>query len=156
MASYNTRVVRRSNALQDDAYGRGFRYREVMGVGSGPLAPVKAAAVAGGLAALAGGLAFGPTRKLLDRVLPSPGEGPSEETRRRGYFRIEIHARTSSGARYLARVAANGDPGYAATAMMMGEAALCLALDRDRLPHRASLRPSRWTARSSGGCEWQE
>ena len=30
MASYNTRVVRRSNALQDWAYGRRFRYREVM------------------------------------------------------------------------------------------------------------------------------
>jgi len=36
-------------------------------------------------------------------------------------------------------VAANGDPGYAATAMMMGEAALCLALDRDRLPQRAGI-----------------
>jgi short subunit dehydrogenase-like uncharacterized protein len=139
MASYNTRVVRRSNALQGYAYGRCLRYREVMGVGSGPLAPVKAAAVTGGLGALAGGLAFGPTRKLLDRVLPSPGQGPSEETRRKGYFRIEIHARTSSGARYVARVGANGDPGYAATAMMMSEAALCLALDRDRLAHRAGI-----------------
>jgi len=48
MASYNTRIVRRSNALRDYASGRGFRYREVMGVGSGPSATVKAAAVAGG------------------------------------------------------------------------------------------------------------
>ncbi|MDQ3240222.1 MAG: saccharopine dehydrogenase NADP-binding domain-containing protein, partial [Actinomycetota bacterium] len=43
MASTNTRVVRRSNALQDFAYGRRFRYREVTGFGSGPAAPVKAA-----------------------------------------------------------------------------------------------------------------
>ena len=63
-------------------------------------------------------------------MLPSPGEGPSEETRRKGYFRVEIHARTSSGARCLVRVAANGDPGYAATALMMGDAALCLSLER--------------------------
>ena len=35
MASFNTRIVRRSNALQDWSYGRGFRYSEVMGVGSG-------------------------------------------------------------------------------------------------------------------------
>jgi len=139
MASYNTRIVRRSNALQDYAYGRDFRYREVIGVGCGPLAPVKAAAVAGGLAALAGGLAFGPTRKLLNRVLPNRGQGPSDETRRKGYFRIEIQARTSSGARYVARVAANREPGYAATAMMIGEAAVCLALDRDRLPLRAGI-----------------
>jgi len=149
MASYNTHIVRRSNALQDYAYGRGLRYREVMAVGSGPLAPLKGAAVAGGLAALARGLAFGPTRKLLDRVLPSPGDGPSEKTRRKGYFRIEIHTRPSSGARYVARVAANGDPGYAATAMMIGEAALCLALDRDRRAPGSSPRPPRSAARSS-------
>ena len=38
MGSINTRAVRRSNALQDWAYGPRFRYREVMGFGSGPLA----------------------------------------------------------------------------------------------------------------------
>ena len=139
MAPYNTRIVRRSNALQDYAYGRGLRYREVVGVGTGPLAPVRAAAVAAPLVALTRGLAFGPTRALLDRVLPSPGEGPGEEARRSGYFRMEIHARTAGGRRYLARAAAQGDPGYAATPMMMGEAALCLALDRDRLPYRAGI-----------------
>ena len=39
----------------------------------------------------AGGLAFKPTRTLLDRVLPGPGEGPGEGSRRHGFFRIEIH-----------------------------------------------------------------
>ena len=139
MAGFNTRIVRRSNALQDHAYGRGFRYREVSGVGSGPLAPVKGAGLAGGLMALAGGLAVKPSRMLLDRVLPDPGEGPSETSQANGMFRIEIHARTSTGARYVARVAAKGDPGYAATAVMMGESALCLALDRERLPQRGGV-----------------
>ena len=37
MAPYNTRVVRRSNALLDGAYGRRFRYREVSGFGTGPV-----------------------------------------------------------------------------------------------------------------------
>ena len=86
-----------------------------------------------------GGLAFGPTRKILDRVLPDPGEGPSETTRRKGCFRLEIHIRSCKGARYRATVAATGDPGYAATAMMMGDSALCLALDRDRPPQRAGV-----------------
>ncbi|HEY7075269.1 MAG TPA: saccharopine dehydrogenase NADP-binding domain-containing protein [Solirubrobacteraceae bacterium] len=139
MASFNTRVVRRSNALQDWAYGARLRYREVMGFGSGLDAPVKAAAVTAGLAALAGGLSFGPTRDLLDRFLPAPGEGPSEESRNRGHFRMEIHGRTAAGARHVARVAARGDPGYAATAVMLGESALCLARDRDRLPDRAGV-----------------
>ena len=35
MAGANTRVVRRSNALQGWAYGRHFRYREVSGFGAG-------------------------------------------------------------------------------------------------------------------------
>lgn len=139
MASTNTRVVRRSNALAGWAYGRRFLYREVMGFGSGPTAPVKAAATTAGLGAVQAGLTLSPTRALLDRALPSPGEGPDEESRRNGRFRIEIHTRTSGGARYVCRVAAEGDPGYAATSVMMGETALCLAQDRERLPDTSGV-----------------
>lgn len=139
MAAINTRVVRRSNALQEWAYGRRFRYQEVMGFGSGLTAPAKAAGITAGLGALAGGLSFGPTRTLLDRVLPEAGEGPDEDSRAAGFFRIEIHARTLGGARYVCRVAAKGDPGYAATSVMLGESGLCLALDGDRLPPHAGV-----------------
>jgi short subunit dehydrogenase-like uncharacterized protein len=139
MAPYNSRIVRRSNALQDHAYGRRFRYREVSGLGNGRLAPVVGAGMAGGLLALAGGLAIKPSRMLLDRVLPDPGQGPSEKTQENGRFRIEIHTTTTTGARYVAYVAAQGDPGYKATAVMMGESALALALDRERLPRRAGV-----------------
>jgi short subunit dehydrogenase-like uncharacterized protein len=139
MAGVNARVVRRSNALQGWAYGRRFRYREVMGFGHGAAAPVLAVAVTGGLMALMTGLAFGPSRAVLGRLLPGPGEGPSEKTRRTGYFRIEVRARTSGGGRYVSKIAARGDPGYAATAVMLGESALCLALDRDALPDRAGV-----------------
>jgi short subunit dehydrogenase-like uncharacterized protein len=138
MASINTRAVRRSNALQGWAYGRRFRYREVMGF-AGPLGPVKAAGVSGAAWALQAGLAHSAPRKLLDRLLPDPGEGPSERLRQTGFFRIEIHARTSTGARYVCRIAAQGDPGYAATAVMLGESALCLALDPDGPIGRAGV-----------------
>lgn len=139
MGTINTRAVRRSNALLGWAYGRQFRYREVMGFGSGRLAALQAGGIAGGVGALVGGLSLGPTRAVLDRVLPAPGEGPNEGQRRRGFFRIEIHARTSTGARYLCRVAAQGDPGYQATSVMFGESGLCLALDGDELPARAGV-----------------
>ncbi len=139
MAGINTRVVRRSNALQGWAYGRRFRYREVTGFGTGPGAPVLAAAAAAALKALAAGLTFGPSQALLGKLLPAPGEGPSEKTRRTGLFRMEIHTRTSAGARYVSKIEALGDPGYAATSVMLGESALCLALDRDRLPGRAGV-----------------
>jgi short subunit dehydrogenase-like uncharacterized protein len=139
MASANTRVVRRSNALQRWAYGKRFRYREVTGFGSGRQAQLKAFATSGALAGFMVGMRFGPTRSVLDRVLPSPGSGPRPGARRSGFFRIDVHARTSRGARYIARVAAQGDPGYAATSVMLGESGLCLALDGDRLPARAGV-----------------
>jgi short subunit dehydrogenase-like uncharacterized protein len=139
MASVNTRVVRRSNALQDWAYGRRFRYREVMAFGPGLAGRAKALGVGGGMAALAVGFALPPSRLVLDRVLPAPGEGPKEELVRRGFFVIEIHARTPAGGRWACRVEAQGDPGYGATSVMLGEAALCLGLDGDRLPDRGGV-----------------
>jgi len=139
MAGVNTRNVRRSNSLQSWAYGRRFRYREVTDFGHGVAGASKAAAMSAGLAAVTAGAGFGPSRALLDRVVPAPGEGPNEKARQAGYFRIDIHARTSSGARYLTHVEAQGDPGYAATSVMFGESALCLAFDKERLPNRGGV-----------------
>ncbi len=134
MAGVNTRVVRRSNALMEWAYGNSLRYREVMKAGNGPLGAVKAGMVVGGLGGLVGGLAFRPTRIVLDRLLPDPGEGPDEESRDKGFFKIRITTTTSSGRKFRCRVEAQGDPGYKATAVMLGQAGLCLALDRDQTP----------------------
>jgi short subunit dehydrogenase-like uncharacterized protein len=139
MGAVNTRVVRRSNALQDYAYGRELRYRELMLGGGLPLGPVRAAGIAGGLGALVAGLSFSPTRKLLDRVLPDPGEGPSETARDRGFFNIDIHTRTSGGADLVGEIRVTGDPGYKATAVMFGESALALAADAERLPAAAGV-----------------
>jgi short subunit dehydrogenase-like uncharacterized protein len=139
MAGINTRVVRRSNALQGWAYGRRFRYQEVTGFGASPAAPMLAAAASATLKGLQAGLAFGPGRTLLGQLMPAPGQGPGERTRRTGYFRMQIHTRTSAGAQYLGTVAARGDPGYAATSVMLGQSALCLAQDRDALPDRAGV-----------------
>ena len=145
MAGYNTRIVRRSNALTDWSYGRGLRYGELMGCGRG----VRGAAAAGGvtaglvgaLAGMSAAMTTAPTRALLDRVLPAPGSGPSAAARAAGWFRSELHAVASGGRRFRAVVAGPGDPGYAATAVMLGESALCLA--EDALPDRAgSLTPA--------------
>lgn len=141
MAPFNTRIVRRSNALAGHRYGRQFRYREVMGVGRSPAAPLLASAVALGAGGVAAGLALPPTRWLLDRVLPAPGEGPSEAAREGGHFHTETTAVTTSGARYRTTVRAKGDPGYAATAVMLGEAGLALALD-DLPPAAGVLTPA--------------
>jgi short subunit dehydrogenase-like uncharacterized protein len=139
MATYNTRVVRMSNSLQDWSYGRTFRYREAMAYGDDAFAPLRAVGVSAGVAVGIAGLAFGPTRAVLDRFLPAPGEGPDEETRTNGGFDIEIRTRTTTGAAYRAVVSAQGDPGYAATSVMLGESALALALDDADLPERTGV-----------------
>jgi short subunit dehydrogenase-like uncharacterized protein len=139
MAPFNTRIVRRSNALQGWSYGRRFHYREVMGYGTSPVHVARGAGTALGLKMLIEAMRFGPTRAVVDRVARKPGEGPSEESIRRGHFRMEIHARTSSGAEYVGVVASHLDPGYGATPLMLGEVSLCLALDGEELPARAGV-----------------
>lgn len=138
MAGFNTRIVRRSNALLGHAYGPRFRYTELVGFGSGRLAPVVARVATGAVRGGTAALGARPVRALLDRLLPA-GSGPGEKTRRTGHFRVDVHTRTTAGRRFTATVAAQGDPGYAATSLMIGQAALSLALDRDRLPDRAGV-----------------
>ncbi|MEO6999722.1 MAG: saccharopine dehydrogenase NADP-binding domain-containing protein [Terracoccus sp.] len=139
MAAFNTRIVRLSNTLTDWSYGREFRYREVTDFGRSPVSPLVAGGMAIGMGAAVAGLAYGPTRAVLDRVLPKPGEGPTAQQRAAGRFRLQIRSTTTTGARYLTKVGADYDPGYDGTAVMLGEAALCLALDGDLLPERSGV-----------------
>lgn len=139
MASFNTRIVRLSNTLTEWSYGRDFRYREQTDFGSSPVSPLLAGTMAVGLGGVVAGLSWTPTRTVLDRLLPKPGQGPSAQRRAAGRFRFEIRSTTSTGATYLTRVGADYDPGYDGTAVMLGESALCLALDRAALPERSGV-----------------
>ena len=136
MAAVNTRIVRRSNALLDYAYGRRLEYGEQMSMGKSVLAPVTSAlAAAGNATAMALGSRYfhRVPRKLVDRVLPKPGTGPSERVRENGHYTVETYTSTTTGARYRAVMSQKGDPGYKATSVLLGESGLALALDRDRL-----------------------
>lgn len=139
MAGYNTRIVRRSNALTGWSYGRDFRYREVSDTGAGPRGLLRSAGTTAVLGGLVAGMRFAPTRALIDRVLPRPGEGPGEEAMARGRFVMDVQATTTTGARYTTRVAAEKDPGYTGTAVMLGETGLALAADEALLPARAGV-----------------
>ena len=141
MAAFNTRIVRRSNALLGHAYGRGFRYQEVMDFGTSLTSPVMATGFTAGLLGVVGGMRIPATRSLLGYVLPKPGEGPSPEAQKNGRFKMEIDAATTSGARYRTIFGAKADPGYSGTAIMLGEAALSLAFD-DLPPMAGVLTPA--------------
>jgi short subunit dehydrogenase-like uncharacterized protein len=146
MAPTNTRIVRRSNALQDWAYGSRFRYSEHMSLGSSAIAPVSSAVVNGVGNAVSGlGSRYFRLlpRRLVERVLPKPGTGPSEAVRERGHYKIETYTTTTSGTRYVATIAQCGDPGYKATSVLLGESGLALANDRDDLTElRGVLTPA--------------
>jgi len=132
MAPVNTRVVRRSHSLLYDherpGYGAGFRYREAVGVPGRIAGAMPATAVAAGTAGFGAAMGWKPTRRLLDHLLPAPGSGPSRRAMDRGYFRMRLFAETTSGRVLEARVGADLDPGYGATAVMLGESALALAV----------------------------
>ncbi|MFU8805321.1 MAG: saccharopine dehydrogenase family protein [Bradymonadaceae bacterium] len=134
MASVNEAIVRRSNAILGYPYGRDFRYQESMRFGKGARGAVSAGGFAVGLGGFAAAMSLGPTRKFLEKfVLPSPGEGPSRESIEKGHFVMRLFGRgTSPGGEPFevrAEVAADKDPGYGATAIMLGESALSLASD---------------------------
>lgn len=137
MALYNTRCVRRSNALMEWMYGRRFRYTETLIMGSFPGAALAGAMFNAGIATASrfGGdyLRMLPTG-LVDRMTPAAGTG--NDMGSRGHYRVETYATTATGRRYRATIAQPADPGYSATALLAGQSALALLLDRDRLPDR--------------------
>jgi len=137
MGPINTRVVRRSHALRaarGQGYGPGFAYQEFMDCGRGLKGMVSAAAVGAGLAAFAPLVASDSGRKLVARFGPDPGEGPSEAVMDAGFTRVRYHATGADGGEARATLFVPGDPGNRTTVLILCEAALALALDRDALP----------------------
>lgn len=133
MAGINTKIVHRSNALADYPWGHGFLYDEAMSTGKGLSGRLVAYALSFAMGAFMAALAVPPLRRLLERfVLPKPGEGPSAEQQKKGFFDLRFHGTLADGSRMTAKVTGDRDPGYGATAKMMGEAALCLAQDVSR------------------------
>ena len=122
-------VIRRS-ARALDRYGPDFRYAHYLQLKHWPLV-LAGAAGATTLFALA---QIPPTRRwLLSRR--TAGQGPSPERRARSWFEVRFLA--DAGGQALRTQVSGGDPGYDETAKMLGEAALCLLLDKT--PDRAGV-----------------
>ena len=128
MAAVNTRIVHRTNALSKQAYGADFRYDEAVLRGDGFKGRAAATSMGAGLGAFMAAAAVPPARWVLERFLPEPGEGPSAEEQRNGFFDIRILGRTE-GHTLQVKVTGDRDPGYGSTGKMLGQAGACLALD---------------------------
>ena len=130
MASVNTRIVRRTNALLGYPYGRDFRYSESTLTGSGVSGWLKSAGMTASLGGFMLACAFTPGRAVLKgSLLPKPGDGPSREQREAGFFNLLLVGKLADGSQLRARVTGDRDPGYGSTSKMLGESAACLALD---------------------------
>lgn len=139
MATINTKVVRRSNALLDYRYGENFRYDEAIITGKGVSGRLKGW---GGVLALGAMMAAKPgsiMKKLIDIALPEPGEGPSKRKRESGFYNLLFIGKLEEGTVIRAKVTGDRDPGYGSTSKMLGESAVCLALDEDFSPDEGGI-----------------
>jgi short subunit dehydrogenase-like uncharacterized protein len=124
-------VVRRS-ARYCEIFGTAFTYRHYLQVKSLP----KLAQLIAGVGVVTALAQTKPTRALLLRWRGS-GEGPSDDERAQSKFVVTLLGR--AGDRRVRVEVSGRDPGYGLTAMMLTEAALTLAQDRERLPHRGGV-----------------
>ena len=148
MSPVNNKIVRRSNALLNYPYGRGFRYEEAIFTGRGPLGWVLAATSVFGARVFMAAMGLAPTRNLLKRyVLPKTGEGPGREIRENSSYEIVQIGALEMSKSMMVRVRGVGDPGVESTSRMFVEAALCLTEDADRLTVGGGF----WTPASAMG-----
>jgi len=78
-------------------------------------------------------LFFPPLTMLARRLLPDPGEGPSEETMEKSFLKVTGFARGFNGTEGAAAIWFPTDPGYRDTARMLVESGLALACEEDKL-----------------------
>ncbi len=136
MAPTNTQVVSRSIMLGEEwhePHGTAFVYQEAMRYDP-PSARAKAVAAAAGLGLLFAALQQPLTRRLVQTMLPKPGQGPSVETMDRGWFTCDLLGLAEDGRQARGLIRYDGDPGNRATTVFVCESALALAIDADRLP----------------------
>ncbi len=130
MAAINTRVVHRSNALSDNEYGTQFRYHEAVLMKKGWQGQLAAIGMASGIAGFLTASALPPTRMILEKyVVPKPGEGPSPEDQKKGFYDLRFLGKTPSGKELKVKVTGDRDPGYGSTAKMLSQTGICLAQD---------------------------
>ena len=120
-------------------YGKDFQYNEKMIAGKGIKGTVVAKVIAKGMDWTMNAGSGSLFKKALDRFLPNPGEGPSKKERENGFFNIILIGKINDGRQLRAKVKGERDPGYGSTSRMLGECAVALAKDNDKLPKRSGI-----------------
>ena len=132
MATANTRVVRRTEALlalRQESYGANFTYQEYAFHKSW-FSAFKSLVMTG-ISVL---VLLSPLKKLVKPFLPKPGEGPSETVQENGWFDCKFIVETEDGMKSVFNMNGKGDPGYKVTSKLVSECALCLVENEESLP----------------------
>lgn len=130
MAAVNTKVVRRSHALNAYPYGKTFRYDESVATGRGFKGWLRGSIITISAGAMLFFAKFATTRKLMQRfVLAKPGEGPDRQMQQEGFFNLMQIGVMPDGSVIRGRITGDQDPGYGSTSKMLSECAVCLAKD---------------------------
>ncbi len=133
MASINTRIVLRSNALVEGFYSPDFLYDEAMLTGPDKKGEKAARRLARGTMLGGVAMAIAPLRWLVSKFfVPKPGEGPSPEQQRTGYYELGFVGTTEKGESVRVTVRGDRDPGYGSTAKMLAQAGISLCRDVDK------------------------
>ena len=149
MAAINERVVHRSNACLDNAYGENFRYSEGMLMGKDSKGRRRSLMTSFGLGSFMLAVAIKPLRRLLQKfVLPKPGEGPTPAEQLAGFFDMRFIGKHANGEIIKVKVTGDRDPGYGSTAKMLSQAALCLAFDHRNDTSKTGRLGGFWTPAS--------
>jgi short subunit dehydrogenase-like uncharacterized protein len=122
MSTINTRNVHRSNMLMGFPYGTDFVYDEMISTGAGDQGQANAKQV------------MAATNKMTGGEGPKPGEGPSKEERDNGSYDILFLGLGANGKQVRVAVGGDCEPGYASTAKMIAECAICLLRDAPDVP----------------------
>lgn len=130
MAGINTKIVRRSNALDEYPYGKDFKYDEATLCGKGFSGRIKGIIGIIPLAILMSAKPGSFVKKIVDKILPKAGEGPDKNKRENGFYNLRFYITYDDGSKDVAKVIGDMDPGYGSTSKMLGEAAVCLAKDQ--------------------------
>jgi len=97
MAAINTRIVRRSHALSGYPYGKDFKYEEATLVGDGFSKRFTAKLTNSIVGKVMSGGPDSFLKKVADRYLPKPGEGPTKEQRENGFFNLWLLGKMADG-----------------------------------------------------------
>jgi len=132
MAGINTRVVRRSSALQSELYPKEFVYEECILLGDRIRDLARAAGISAATIIGIAALFVAPVRRRVARKIGTADAGPVVGSLANGSWDLKFRAAPPSGSNHEAmffRMRANEDPGYKSTARLLTECALCLSLD---------------------------